>query len=140
MIWGYWSRVIKQVSVSQDPRVARMAGFEVKANRPTLEQIRMNMVIQSLKKSRGNVTATAKELGITRGTVYNFCQRLGISIRRMKYLTFGKIDIIPGDGSKKGVILNSFYAELRAIFGESFGKQIPVWNGNSFGVGVKYLR
>ena len=51
---------------------------------PTLEQMEQQLIEQAITRHEGNIQAAARDLGISRGTLYRKAEKFGITIDTMK--------------------------------------------------------
>jgi len=62
--------------VEQDPDVAPSSAATLKQAR---EQVERELIQQALKKNSGRITSAAADLGISRPTLYELMEKLGIA-------------------------------------------------------------
>ena len=69
----------KDLELEQDQDVASSSATTLKHAR---EQVEREMIEQALKKNSGKITSAAADLGISRPTLYELMEKLGIAKER----------------------------------------------------------
>ncbi len=70
-----------RVSIEVDPRMARQTAATI-AEAKRLPRQTVTFILDTLEKNGGNISQTAKELGVARSTVYNKLVKYGFQTKR----------------------------------------------------------